>query len=444
MVEAASGIDRQAQGLENELAGELHQHDDDSIDIDASPRRPLGRTKRRPERRSGAPRECGQEEVGATRHRPRKSPENGRNLALHTLRKKRKTLPRPTPPDPIERSVTSGAERQPGFFDQMRKGLRNFCKGYLPNALGDPTRAAGALVIEGARAVMGPRDAEPPIATEPETDLERVKFGLTTTDLNRVDGDLTAAPLSNIGSLVENAADAFYQVMETEFGSGVTDAPTNATQETFEEAQFKAAIAFPDNDPDKIVLQIDSLPTIEDSREPLSFHALTKRSEKEFRLYHEVPDTDFDRTIQGKIVILTSSDGNDFGVVRRLLEDVSRDGDILLRSSPLQYYIPGYGVDNEISLGENGMLVPNVVPAERQDCLGFRPSRCFIWNETPEIAYNAPDELALGMARTALLTIERHPELTVFVVTDPITEYNFKRSVRNSGGAAISLAQRAT
>ena len=305
---------------------------------------------------------------------------------------------------------------------------------YLPNALAYPLRACAALCIEGARAVIDPR-AEPPIA--PPIAAE------ATTDLDRVNAGLTAAPQSNTGSLVENAADAFYQVMESEFGSGAADAPTNATQEKIEDAQFKAAIASSRNDPEGIVSRIDYLPPILDIRPHLSFRALTARIDKEFRLDHPVPDTDFDRTIQGKIVVLSPVYNNKFGVIRRFLEDVSRGGDVLLKCSPLQYTIPGYGVSNDISLGVDGMLLPNVVTAEGQDCLGIHPSRCFVWDVAPEFPYNAPDELALGMARTALLTIERHPALTVFVVTDGITGHNFMQSMRNNGAAALHLSQRA-
>ena len=180
-----------------------------------------------------------------------------------------------------------------------------------------------------------------------------------------------------------------------------------------------------------------------DNRPPLSLRALTERIENQFILQESVPETDIDQTIQGKIVVLSPVVDDELGVIRRFLDDVSRGDDILLRTSPLQYFIPRHGMTNNVLLGEDGILLPNGVTAEDQDCLGIHPSRCFVWEVAPEVPNNAPDELALAVARTALLTIERHPALTVFVVTDVRTANNFMKSVRKNGGAAMRLEQRA-
>ena len=60
----------------------------------------------------------------AGQHRPRKSPEYGRQLALRNAPKVKPPRSEPIPPDPIERSVTSGAPSRKTPYEEVREQVR--------------------------------------------------------------------------------------------------------------------------------------------------------------------------------------------------------------------------------------------------------------------------------------------------------------------------------
>jgi hypothetical protein len=368
----------------------------------------------------------------AGQHRPRKSPEYGRQLALRNAPKVKPPRSEPIPPDPIERSVTSGAPSRKTPYEEVREWVRENCRYYLPNAIADPMRAITALTIEAVRAVIEPA---------PSAIVEKTP---------NTDEPAAAAQVSTSSSLrrLENAAVAFCQVIESEFGSGNVDLPVNATQPA-EESQFKAAVTPASQSVEGFVSQIDSLPSIQDNRPCLMFDDLMKRIDGEFKLLGK-PDVYEGKPIQGKIIVITPVYYDSLNFIHELLNNVSRSDDILLRTSHLEHHVRRSGVPNEVDLDENGLLTPNISASEERDCPGIHPSRCFVWDLTPQTtdpfaSAHHIRELASEIYQVATDTIARRPARTVFVVTDSGTAAEFMRlSDNNRPGSAMRLIQLAS
>jgi hypothetical protein len=368
-------------------------------------------------------------------HRPRKSPEYGRQLALRNAPKVKPPRSEPIPPNPIERSVTSGATRQRTTYDEAWEMVRQFYRSWVPNAITYPVRALTALEVERLRWLLGPQTTAT-VENTPNTNGELVSA--------QVSADAERASARRL----ENAAIAFYQVMESEFGSGIAEQPVNATHQPLQDSQYREAVSPESKSAKEIISQIDYLPPIEDNRPCLVFDDLMKRIDGEFRLYGQ-PDRYSGQPIQGKIVVISPVYYDSLDFIRDLLNDVSRSDDILLRTSHLEHHVRRSGVPNEVDLDENGLLTPNISASEDRDCLGIHSSRCLVWDLTPQSSY--PDvneyntrELASEMYQVAADTIARHPTRTVFVVTDSLTAAEFMRWSNNRPGAAMRLEQLAS
>jgi hypothetical protein len=342
-----------------------------------------------------------------------------------------KTL-NPAPPVTIEDSMTSGAAGRKTPYEEVREWVRENCRYYLPNAIADPMRAITALTIEAGRAVIEPA---------PSAIVEKTP---------NTDEPAAAAQVSTSSSLrrLENAAVAFCQVIESEFGSGNVDLPVNATQPA-EESQFKAAVTPASQSVEGFVSQIDSLPSIQDNRPCLMFDDLMKRMDGEFKLLGK-PDVYEGKPIQGKIIVITPVYYYSLNFIHELLNNVSRSDDILLRTSHLEHHVRRSGVPNEVDLDENGLLTPNISASEERDCPGIHPSRCFVWDLTPQTtdpfaSAHHIRELASEIYQVATDTIARRPARTVFVVTDSGTAAEFMRlSENNRPGSAMRLIQLAS
>jgi hypothetical protein len=343
-----------------------------------------------------------------------------------------KTL-NPAPPDPIERSMTSGAAGRKTPYEEMGEWFRENYRYYLPNAIADPMRAITALALEAVRAVIEPA---------PSAIVEKTP---------NTDEAAAAAQVSASSSLrrLENAAVASYRVMESEFGSGNAEQPMNATHQTTEESQFKAAVTPASQSVEGFVSQIDSLPSIQDNRPCLMFDDLMKRMDGEFKLLGK-PDVYEGKPIQGKIIVITPVYYDSLNFIHELLNNVSRSDDILLRTSHLEHHVRRSGVPNEVDLDENGLLTPNISASEERDCPGIHPSRCFVWDLTPQTtdpfaSAHHIRELASEIYQVATDTIARRPARTVFVVTDSGTAAEFMRlSENNRPGSAMRLIQLAS
>jgi hypothetical protein len=336
------------------------------------------------------------------------------------------------PPVPIEDSMTSGAAGRKTPYEEVLERVRENYRYYLPNAIAYPLRALTALQMEALRWVIEP--VTPAVVEE----------------TSNTDVGAAAAQVSASSSLrrLENAAIAFCQVMESEFGSGIAEQPVNATHQPLQDSQYREAVSPESKSAKEIISQIDYLPPIEDNRPCLVFDDLMKRIDGEFRLYGQ-PDRYSGQPIQGKIVVISPVYYDSLDFIRDLLNDVSRSDDILLRTSHLEHHVRRSGVPNEVDLDENGLPTPNISASEDRDCLGIHSSRCLVWDLTPQSSY--PDvneyntrELASEMYQVAADTIARHPTRTVFVVTDSLTAAEFMRWSNNRPGAAMRLEQLAS
>jgi hypothetical protein len=342
-----------------------------------------------------------------------------------------KTL-NPAPPVPIEDSMTSGAAGRKTPYEEVREQVREIWRFYLPNAIADPMRAITALTMEAVRAVIEPA-ASAIVEKTPNTDEAAA-----------------AAQVSASSSLrrLENAAVAFYQVMESEFGSGIAEQPVNATHQPLQDSQYREAVSPESKSAKEIISQIDYLPPIEDNRPCLIFDDLMKRIDGEFRLYG-THDPYQGQSIQGKIVVISPVYNDSLDFIHGLINDISRSDDILLRTSHLKNHVRRSGVPNEVDLDEKGLLTPNISASEDRDCLGIHPSRCFVWDLRPHSLdpfenLRQNHELVSQMYEVAHETVERHPTRTVFVVTDSLTAGEFMRWSNNRPGAAMRLEQLAS
>jgi len=359
----------------------------------------------------------------AGQHRPRKSPEYGRQLALRNAPKVKPPRSEPIPPDPIERSVTSGAPSRKTPYEEVREQVREIWRYYLPNAIADPMRAITALTMEAMRAVIEPA---------PSAIVEKTP---------NTDEAAAAAQVSASSSLrrLENAAVAFYQVMESEFGSGIAEQPVNATHRTTEDSRFKAAVTPGNKNIKEAVSKIVSLPASVDIRPCLAFEDLMRRIDGKFMFYGE-PDMFRGQSIQGRIVVISPGLRDSLDPIRELLNDISGNNDILLTDA----YLPPNYLRSHINLDESGVLAsPTASPNDHRECLGIDPSRCFIWESTGSELFDR--EMVSEMSEIALDTIARYPARTVFVVTDSLIAAEFMRwSNNNRPGAAMRLEQLAS
>jgi hypothetical protein len=267
-------------------------------------------------------------------------------------------------PDDVMTSPTSQASRPQSIYGQTRdwfcsaaapshavldrigEDLRQYA-GYLPNAFGIAFRAWSASFVETVRwACLEPveRAAEAPF---PDTDLATV-----VESLDRSPEWVTARTL--------NAAVAFYQVMESEFGSAPAEQPVNATLQTTEDSQLRAAVTPGSKNLKEAVSKIVSLPTIMDNRPCLAFEDMMRRIDGKF-MFHGRVDMFRGQSIQGKIVVISPVLRDSLGSIRDVLNDISRNNDILLTDA----YLPPTYLPRKIKLDENGVASsPNAMPED--------------------------------------------------------------------------------
>jgi hypothetical protein len=315
----------------------------------------------------------------------------------------------------------SAAAPSHAVLDRTREGLRQYA-GYFPNAFGIAFRAWSASFVETVRSTcLGPYDPAAE-ATSPSTDP-----ATTLESLDRSPEWVTARTL-------ENAAVAFYHVMESEFGSAPSEQPMNATLQTTEDSQLRAAVTPGSENFKEAVSKIVSLPTIMDNRPCLAFEDMMRRIDGEFIFYGKA-DMFRGQSIQGKIVVISPVLRDSLGSIRDVLNDISRNNDILLSDA----YLPPTYLPRKIKLDENGVASsPNAMPEDHWECLGIDPSRCFIWDATDPALFDR--EMILEMSEIALDTIARSPARTVFVITDSLSAAEFMR-LHEGSGVAIRLEQ---
>ena len=327
----------------------------------------------------------------------------------------------PTMPADLERSVTSAGSRPPNYFNQMREDLQSVWKavGQVVPTLAFPVRAFTAVFTEIARGIVEPQ----PISAEPPT-----------TDPDHLNALLAADSRRSTAGMLGNAAAAFYQVMESEFGSGKVDLPNNATHQTVEQARFRAATTSASKSVEDVTSQIAVLPLATENRPCLMFDDLMERVQGEFILYGK-PEDYRGQSLQGKVVVISPVSQWSLDRIRNLLRDVSRGDDILLTALTVPEFVDSRV--HGIALDSSGLLSSSrVSPSDHSDCLGLHPSRCFTWDSTE--MYPWEHELVSDMHQIAVETVGRDPWRTVFVVTDSFTAAAFTRRSR----AAIRLEQR--